>query len=394
MRRGLTVGILVTLAGFLILVLVPHGDVVDTHQSPAPNVLPRQVVSASVAGTSPAAPASQPTSNTPTSQAAAPTSAAAAPSSQQQQASSTSAAPASTAQQQSSSQAADTSTNKASNAASTSAAAPTTVTSALVTTNQGGQVITSIIIVADTPTPSASASQSAAASNNSGGGGSGVSTSTIIGLSVAGGVAVLCVVGFFVWKFTRKRIGDYDNSCVFFFPPPHYGHTSLLTFNRRRGDKVARAQRARYGCPPANKPHGWSRLRYRCGRTTKLDRIRTLHGSQLDSRAPRPLRHPPAAPPRPQPALPRRSQCGLLRPVPRARPPVLQQPGRPGRGDPDDAARRDGASLARPGRGVRRGRLWERSRVAGASAAWNPCGLRQRRLWRTRVSRVEGRAAG
>jgi hypothetical protein len=26
---------------------------------------------------------------------------------------------------------------------------------------------------------------------------------------------VLCVVGFFVWKFTRKRMGDYDNSCVF-----------------------------------------------------------------------------------------------------------------------------------------------------------------------------------
>jgi hypothetical protein len=282
MRTGMTAqtfGILVTLTSCLILVLVPHGDSVDTAHSPARDVFPRQATVSAPVNTSPAAAASPATSDTPTSQAPATTSAAApASSTAQAQPPTTSATPSTTAQQQPTSQAPATTPNSASNvAATTTAAVPTTVTSALVTTNQGGQVITSIIVVVDTPTPSAPPSQSSASSSdNSGGGGdSGLSTSTIIALSVAGGVAVLCVVGFFVWKFTRKRIGDYENSCVFPLLRSHL----VLTNYRRRGNKMARTQRTRCGHPPANKPHGWSRIRYRPGSRTRLDWIRTLYGS-------------------------------------------------------------------------------------------------------------------
>jgi len=31
-------------------------------------------------------------------------------------------------------------------------------------------------------------------------------------MSVAAGVAVIGIVGFFVWKFTRKRFSDFDDS--------------------------------------------------------------------------------------------------------------------------------------------------------------------------------------
>ncbi|KLO17433.1 hypothetical protein SCHPADRAFT_868244 [Schizopora paradoxa] len=43
---------------------------------------------------------------------------------------------------------------------------------------------------------------------------SGVGTGTIVGLSVAGGIAVLGVVGFLVWKFTRKRGVDFDDEPI------------------------------------------------------------------------------------------------------------------------------------------------------------------------------------
>jgi len=39
-----------------------------------------------------------------------------------------------------------------------------------------------------------------------------VSTSTIVGLSVAGGVAALGVIAFFIWKFTRKRFSDLEDN--------------------------------------------------------------------------------------------------------------------------------------------------------------------------------------
>ncbi|KAJ3503755.1 hypothetical protein NLJ89_g8289 [Agrocybe chaxingu] len=41
---------------------------------------------------------------------------------------------------------------------------------------------------------------------------SGLSTGSIIGMSVAGGVAVIGIIAFFVWKFTRKRFADFDDN--------------------------------------------------------------------------------------------------------------------------------------------------------------------------------------
>ncbi|CAA7268175.1 unnamed protein product [Cyclocybe aegerita] len=40
----------------------------------------------------------------------------------------------------------------------------------------------------------------------------GISTGSIIGMSVAGGVAVIGIIAFFVWKFTRKRFADFDDN--------------------------------------------------------------------------------------------------------------------------------------------------------------------------------------
>jgi hypothetical protein len=40
---------------------------------------------------------------------------------------------------------------------------------------------------------------------------SGLGTGSIIGLSVAGGVALIGIIAFFVWKFTRKQ-KDFDDS--------------------------------------------------------------------------------------------------------------------------------------------------------------------------------------
>lgn len=64
---------------------------------------------------------------------------------------------------------------------------------------------------------SASASQSANANqDNDDGGSKKVGTSTIVGLSVAGGIALIGIVGFIVWKFTRKRFADDfdDNEAI------------------------------------------------------------------------------------------------------------------------------------------------------------------------------------
>ena len=44
-------------------------------------------------------------------------------------------------------------------------------------------------------------------------------------LSVAGGVAILGLIGFFLWKFTRKRGNDFNDS-EGFSPFPNYDHSS------------------------------------------------------------------------------------------------------------------------------------------------------------------------
>ena len=87
-------------------------------------------------------------------------------------------------------------------------------TSAVATTDAAGQVVTSFI--AYTPTPSATPSQTDGSSNNNSSSSdddnSGLSTGSIAGLSVSGGIAAIAIILFFVWKFTRKRFSDFDDS--------------------------------------------------------------------------------------------------------------------------------------------------------------------------------------
>ncbi|KAG2341842.1 hypothetical protein BDR05DRAFT_964909 [Suillus weaverae] len=82
-------------------------------------------------------------------------------------------------------------------------------TSLQVTTNSAGQEVTSTLVVTAAPTASPSSTQSSSASSGSS---SGLGTGSIIGLSVAGGVAVIGIISFFIWKFTRKRFTDFDDN--------------------------------------------------------------------------------------------------------------------------------------------------------------------------------------
>jgi hypothetical protein len=83
------------------------------------------------------------------------------------------------------------------------------VTSVLATaTNAAGQIVTSYIV--STPTVSSAAPPPTDTSSDSDGGG--LSTGSIVGLSVSGGIAALGIICFFVWKFTRKRFADFDDS--------------------------------------------------------------------------------------------------------------------------------------------------------------------------------------
>ena len=111
---------------------------------------------------------------------------------------------------------------------STSSAAPTTNAPATTSpasktlvgttaTNSDGQVITSYVTVSASTASSTSSSLAPPNSSSD----SGVGTGTIIGLSVAGGVAVIAIISFFIWKFTRKRFSDFDDSkCALCGSPP------------------------------------------------------------------------------------------------------------------------------------------------------------------------------
>jgi hypothetical protein len=84
-------------------------------------------------------------------------------------------------------------------------------TTSFQTTDAAGS--TSLVIVTNPATTEASqTSSSAAPQTSSSGGKGGLGTGPIVGLSVAGGVAVLGVIGFIVWKFSKKRFSDFDDS--------------------------------------------------------------------------------------------------------------------------------------------------------------------------------------
>ncbi|KAK0480176.1 hypothetical protein IW261DRAFT_118357 [Armillaria novae-zelandiae] len=94
--------------------------------------------------------------------------------------------------------------------------APQVQTTESVSTNDAGEAVTVTITSTNsrssqTESASSSGASSSSTSSSSSGGSSGVSTGTIIGLSVAGGVALLGIIGFIVWKFTRKRFSDFDD---------------------------------------------------------------------------------------------------------------------------------------------------------------------------------------
>jgi hypothetical protein len=85
---------------------------------------------------------------------------------------------------------------------------PSTSRTKIESTQQDGQVITitSEVVVSVGETPSATPSPPSQANSGS----SGVSTSTIVGLSVAGGLAALGAIAFIAWKLTRKRFSQFD----------------------------------------------------------------------------------------------------------------------------------------------------------------------------------------
>ena len=211
-------GILFTVTCFLIFRLLPRHDLLD--DSPAMNILsPRQGLSI------------LPSSNTPTpsSPTVAPSSSSSpppetSPSSTPQSSSTpqTSSSTPSTPQQSSSSAPTSTSSSNTPTSTTTSQPSQPPVTSAILTTNQGGQTVTSVVVVSDQAS-SSSSSSSTSTPTPPPGDSPGISNSTIIGLSVAGGVALMGIIGFFVWKFTRKRRNEFNDS-KYFFPLPSYDH--------------------------------------------------------------------------------------------------------------------------------------------------------------------------
>ncbi|KAF9022892.1 hypothetical protein BDZ89DRAFT_1041972 [Hymenopellis radicata] len=84
----------------------------------------------------------------------------------------------------------------------------------VVTTNSQGEDVTITITNTNSATDtSASASSTASSgSSSSDNSDSGLGTGSIVGIAVAGGVAVLGVIAFVIWKFTRKRFNDFDDS--------------------------------------------------------------------------------------------------------------------------------------------------------------------------------------
>ncbi|KAF7316662.1 hypothetical protein HMN09_00398900 [Mycena chlorophos] len=112
----------------------------------------------------------------------------------------------------------------------TTSSAPPTTTSAPPTTSDppltqppvsppptsGGGTVTVTTTSTSSATQSGNATNTAGAdqatTTNANTGSTGLSTGGIAGLAAAGGVAVLCLIGFFVWKLTRSRGGDFDDN--------------------------------------------------------------------------------------------------------------------------------------------------------------------------------------
>ncbi|KAI0255138.1 hypothetical protein BJV78DRAFT_1181599 [Lactifluus subvellereus] len=235
-------GVLFTLAGVQAFALDHRHDalgnppVMKIRQVAATTAAAAATTSAAAAATTTSAAAAAPTTTT-QQQVATTTTAAPAPASSAQPSTTAAAAPSTTQQQVPASTAQSSAVQSNAPATTQQQPSPTfTFTSAFVTTKQGGQVVTSVVVISEAPSSSASPSQSAAAANAGSSGSSGISSSSIIGLSVAGGVAILGVVGFFVWKFTRKRMNDFGGDEEIKWPELNAHDTGVpLPTNRTGG---------------------------------------------------------------------------------------------------------------------------------------------------------------
>lgn len=131
----------------------------------------------------------------------------------------------------------NTPTTTANNVPQTSSAnnnSPTSVAAPIASSSSRQNAITSVVAgqtetIIQTATTASSASPSATSDTSSSGSGGGLGTGSIVGLSVAGGVAVIGIIAFFVWKFTRKRFADFDDS-----ESCHFGSPIVTEFTRRR----------------------------------------------------------------------------------------------------------------------------------------------------------------
>lgn len=144
------------------------------------------------------------TSTTPTATSTTPTSTSTA--------SSTSTAASTTASHTSSSATTTTTSTSTSTSANASTTSSPVISSPVVTSVDGA--FTTVVTVVN-PSSSTSSSQPTPSAPPSSDNSSSLSTGSIIGLSVAGGVAVIGLIAFFIWKLTRKRFSDFDDGRQF-----------------------------------------------------------------------------------------------------------------------------------------------------------------------------------
>ncbi|KIK99609.1 hypothetical protein PAXRUDRAFT_822605 [Paxillus rubicundulus Ve08.2h10] len=176
-------------SAFILFALVPRYELLE---GPKPRIQMRALL------------AGESTTAAGSTSAAIPSTSTAAPATSAQTSSSTTAAPTPT-------QASATVSVASSSSSTTPAFPPSSVEPVVIpttTTDASGQVITSVVTVPNATSASAVPSQTDSSSSDS----SGLGTGSIIGLSVAGGIAAIAIILFFVWKFTRKRFADFDDN--------------------------------------------------------------------------------------------------------------------------------------------------------------------------------------
>lgn len=211
--------LLVSLTFIVLFALAPRYDLLEerasehAHVARAAPLFPRQSNSVADGGDTASASSPSPTSASPSATSASPTSA------EPSSTSTTSSSADTTTAQSTPSPTSATPSVTPSSATPTDPASASLTAAPSVSSSQpqqasvitsGSVIVTFTLSASDSSTASASASANADSSNKSSS--SGISTSTIVGLSVAGGVAVLGIVAFFVWKCTRKRFEDLDDS--------------------------------------------------------------------------------------------------------------------------------------------------------------------------------------